>query len=268
MVTRGVTSNVRLCLIVALASAGVYCQTATGAHPTFEVASVKPQVWDGQGSVGVFVRGNTLYAEHASLNDLVEFAYNLRDVQLSGGPGWALRGKLAESVLFQIAAKAPQSDSPPTTDEFRRMLQTLLAERFRLQVHHVSKDLPVYDLVVNRGGPKMKESAADAAFAMNISGDGKTAIRIVAGAVTISQLVGQLSHYAGRPVLDRTGLSGGYDFTLEWMPDDLATGADAGALGRATLFTALPQRLGLRLEAATAPFDAVVVDRAEKPSGN
>jgi uncharacterized protein (TIGR03435 family) len=132
----------------------------------------------------------------------------------------------------------------------------------------VNKVLPVYNLVVNQGSPKMKESAADTAMSMNVSGDGKTAIRIVAGTMKISQLVGQLSLYAGRPVFDRTDLPSGYDFTLEWMPDDLATGADTGATGRPSLFTASQQQLGLRLEAATAPFDAVVMDHAEKPSAN
>ena len=126
----------------------------------FEVASVKPQPFAGSsGSVGIFVRGNTLNAEHVSLYDLVLYAYNLRDVQLSGGPAWAQSGVLQFSELFQVIAKVP-GDYPPQTDVLRQMMQTLLADRFKLQIHHVQKDLPAYNLVVNKGGPKLKESAA------------------------------------------------------------------------------------------------------------
>jgi uncharacterized protein (TIGR03435 family) len=121
----------------------------------FEVASVKLEPWNGQGSVGIFVRGNTLTAEHVSLNELVAFAYNLKDVQLSGGPGWADRSqaKLSDAELYQVIAKAV-GDSPPSMDQFRRMLQSLLTDRFQLKVHHQPKDLPVYNLVVNKGGPE------------------------------------------------------------------------------------------------------------------
>jgi bla regulator protein BlaR1 len=233
----------------------------------FEVASIKPQAWTGQGSVGIFVRGNTLDAEHVSLFSLVEFAYNLRDVQLSGGPSWVRSGVLVSSELFRVIAKAPEGPPPPM-DVFRQMLQTLLAERFHLRIHHEQKELPVYDLVVNNGGPKLKESAADTKFNFVTSSVGRSGVRIVATHMTVQQLIDhQLSGYTDKPIFDRTGLAAPYDFTLEFavenMPSDQADPKDGPAL-----VTAVREQLGLKLQPGRAQFDTVVIDHAERPTEN
>jgi uncharacterized protein (TIGR03435 family) len=247
------------------------CRAAQAAD-VFEVASIKPQPWTAPGSVGVFVHGNTLSAEHVVLNDLVQFAWNLRDFQLSGGPAWAMRGRLASSDLYQVTAKAP-GDAPPSTENFRLMLQALLAERFALTIHHAMKDLPVYNLAPARNGSKLKESAEDTKFAMNIDAriNGGKAVRITAKHASIAQLLGHLEYAAERPLADKTGLTGFYDFELEYAHENLV-GADPGSAasdpGGASLFTALQTQLGLKLEAGTAPFDMVVIDHAEKPSAN
>lgn len=143
------------------------CCWGLGAQ-TFDVASIKPEPWTNEGGVRVWVRGNMLTAEHADLYLLVEFAYGLRTdgSQISGGPGWAHHGLLSdvsggESTLYHVIAKAPEGAAPPL-DEFRRMLQALLAGRFQLRVHHVALDLRVFHLVVARDGPKFKESPAGA----------------------------------------------------------------------------------------------------------
>ena len=154
------------------------------AAPAFDVASVKPQPFTGQGSVGIFVRGDTLDAEHVSLFSLVTFAYNLRDVQLSGGPTWVKSGVLASSELYQVIAKTT-GDPPPPMEVFRQMLRTLLADRFQLRVHHVQKDLPIYNLVVGKGGPKLKESPADAKFNFVASAVGRLGVRIAATHMTM-----------------------------------------------------------------------------------
>ena len=104
-----------------------------------------------------------LDAEHVSLFSLVAFAYHLRDVQLSGGPAWVKSGVLVSSELYQVIAKTT-GDPPPAMEVFRQMLQALLAKRFQLRLHHVSRDLPIYNLVVGKSGPKLKESPADAKF--------------------------------------------------------------------------------------------------------
>jgi bla regulator protein blaR1 len=255
------------CLIMRVFVLLLAAATAFAQADVFDVASVKPQPWTGQGGVYVLVRGNTLNAEHASLDDLVSFAYNLRDVQLSGGPAWADRShaKLMDAELYQVVAKS--GDPPPSMEVFRRMLQTLLAERFKLQLHHVQRNLPIYNLVVNKSGPKLKESAADSKFSSVMSSRGKFAVRLVTTRMTVEHLVETLGTAAGRPVFDKTGLAASYDFTLEFVGENVAGEPDAAAAGP-SIFAALQEQLGLKLESAMAPFDTIVIDRAERPSGN
>jgi uncharacterized protein (TIGR03435 family) len=236
-------------------------------RPAFEVASVKPQPWTGQGGVFVKVAGNTLIAEHSDVYDLVKFAYNLRDeIQLSGGPAWARHGRLDLSDLYQVIAKAA-GDTPPSMDQFRRMLQTLLADRFKLQVHHVDKDLPIYNLVVGKNGPRLKESAADTKFSSVQSPLPENPLHGIQMTVThesMRQFVDQIGLYgAGRPLFDKTGLTGAYDFEIEFVPSI----APPDAVGP-SLFEAVQERLGLKLEPGVAAFDTVVIDHVEKPDEN
>jgi bla regulator protein blaR1 len=236
--------------------------------PVFEVASIKPQQWTGQGSVGIFVRGNTLDAEHVSLFSLVEFAYNLREVQLSGGPFWVKSGVLSSSELYQVMAKV-SGNPTPSMDVFRQMLQTLLADRFKLQVHHVKKELPIYNLVVNKGGPKLKESSEDVKFNFVSSGLGRLGVRIVATHMTVQQLIDhQLSGYTDRPILDKTGLTAPYDFTLEFAVENVPPAQEGDSKDVPALVTAVKEQLGLKLEPGTAQFDTVVIDHADRPSEN
>lgn len=232
------------------------------ATPQFDVASVKPDPWKGPpGSIGrIVISGTTLTSEHADLYALVMFAYDLREpVQLSGGPGWAAHGMIDTSDFFQVIAKAT-GDPPPATDQFRLMLQGLLPDRFKLEVHHMKKDMPVYNLLVGKNGPKLKESGADAKFSM-ATRSGKQSNRITAAHATMTNLLSQL-YFAGRPVFDKTGLTGTYDFEIEF--------ADASATDSSSpsLFTAVQAQLGLKLEPAVAPFDTIVIDHAEKPDPN
>ena len=242
------------------------CQPQAPSRLAFDVASVKPQKWTGNGSVGVFIRGYMLDAERADLNSLVEFAYDLKDFQLSGGPAWGTHGMLDDSQLFQVLAK-PATGQTPTMDQFRLMLQTLLAERFQLQIHHVSKQLPACNLVANKGGPKLKESAGGEPT-FHTSSLGREGSSMAATNLTIQETIDrQLSMYAGRPVFDKTGLTGHYDFTLEWVHDPTAA-LNVRESDLPPLPTALQEQLGLKLESTTAPFDTVVIDHAEKPSEN
>jgi len=191
-------------------------------------------------------------------------AYNLRDVQLSGGPSWVKTGVLADSELFQVTAKAPEGPTP-TTDVMRQMLQTLLADRFKLQLRHVEKELPVYNLV-KKGGPKLKESPADAKFNFVTTGIGKFGIRIAATHMTMQQLIDhQLGGYADQPIFDKTGLTAPYDFTLEFTVQDLSGDNSAGL---PSLVTAVQEQLGLKLEPGRAKFDTLVIEHAERPSEN
>jgi uncharacterized protein (TIGR03435 family) len=177
----------------------------------------------------------------------------------------------AESVLYQVIAKAPEGP-PPSPEQFRLMLQALLADRFQLRIHHANKELPVFNLVLAKNGPKLKENVTDAKVSMAMR-DGRL-FRIRAVHAPLRNLVDELSnpnHGAGRPVFDKTGLTGFYDFEIDWAPNDLASagpdGLPSGAAGQ-SVFAALQERLGLRLEPATVPFDTVVIDHAEKPDAN
>ena len=267
------------CIGLALALAVIAVAAAAQAQkPAFEVGSIKLQPWTNEGRVGVFIRGNTLTGEHVDLYRLVEFAYGLRTdgAQLSGGPGWARMGVLSdvsggESVLYQVIAKAPVGP-PPSLEQFRLMLQALLADRFQLRIHHANKELPVFNLVVAKNGPQLKENVTDAKVSMAMR-DGRL-FRIRAVHAPLRNLVDELSnpnHGTGRMVFDKTGLTGFYDFEIEWASNDLASARPDGLLSDAvgqSVFAALQERLGLRLEPATAPFDTVVIDHAEKPSEN
>jgi uncharacterized protein (TIGR03435 family) len=237
------------------------------ATPEFDVASVKPQPFTGQGSVGIFVRGDTLDAEHVSLFSLVTFAYNLRDVQLSGGPAWVKSGVLVSSELYQVIAKTT-GDPPPAMEVFRQMLQALLAKRFQLRLHHVSRDLPIYNLVVGKSGPKLKESPADAKFNFAASAAGRLGVRIAATHMTMQELIDhQLGAYTDRPIFDKTVLTAAYDFTSQFTVENYPVGQEPGPNDPPALITAV-QDLGLKLEPGTAPFDTVVIDHAERPSAN
>jgi uncharacterized protein (TIGR03435 family) len=214
------------------------------------------------------VRGDTLDAEHVSLDSLVMFAYNLREVQRSGGPSWAKSGVLVSSELYQVVAKT-SGNPPPSMEVFRQMLQTLLADRFKLQVRHVQKDLPIYNLVVNKGGPKLKASPEDTKFNFSTSSVGRLGIRIAATHMTVQELIDhQLGGYTDRPIFDKTGLAAPYDFTLAFAIENPRAGEEAGLNDGPALVTAVQEQLGLKLEPGTAPFDTIVIDHAERPSEN
>jgi len=174
-----------------------------------------------------------------------------------------------DAATFDISVKA-EGDAALTRDQARAILQAVLAERFKLRVHRETRDLSVYALVVGKSGPKLKEGARDepskASFDMGASA------RMVNRKAQISRLADFLSLQADRPVLDRTGLAGFYDFTLEWrfnpgqqsalgLPEDPDPAAPS-------LLTAVQEQLGLRLEAANAPVQVLVIDHVEPPSEN
>jgi uncharacterized protein (TIGR03435 family) len=203
------------------------------------------------------------------LFSLVAFAYNLRDVQLSGGPAWVRSDVLAHSELYQVIAKAP-GDSPPPMNVFRQMLQGLLADRFQLRIHHGQKELPIYNLVVAKGGAKLKESPRrDERSNFQAFAIGRLGVRIVATDVTMQELIDhQLSGYTDRPIFDQTGLTAPYDFTLQIVVENSPPEQEISLNDPPALVSAVREQLGLKLEPSKAPFDTIVIDRAERPSEN
>jgi len=229
--------------------------------PAFEVASVKPaQLGATERSLTHNMAGK-LTASNATLKMLLMLAYQVMPYQVSGGPNWL------DGDGFDIDAKAPP-DPKETPAQFRGMLQSLLADRFGLKVHREMRTLPVYLLVVARNGPKLLEAnGGEPEAGARIGGPGRmTGVR-----ATMSMLATALTKPLQSKVIDETGLTGAYNFTLEFTPEQnpAKPGADAvPADDGPSLFAALQQQLGLELKTGNGPVEVLVVDRAEKPTAN
>jgi uncharacterized protein (TIGR03435 family) len=225
-------------------------------RPEFEVVSVKPGDPASMGSSWGAPPGRVVM-RNVTLRFLVTDTYRLNDYQLDGGPKWL------DSAKFNVDAKlpdgAPQSQVP-------LMMQAMLADRFKLQVHRETKTRPEYELVVAKGGPKLQAPRdSDPNPGSSSTSEGSGQIRIKGAAVPISTLIGRLTGYAGAPVLDRTGLTGQYTFTLTFAPMVETSVQDENL---PSVFTAVQQQLGLKLEPTKGPVEVLVIDHAEMPSAN
>jgi uncharacterized protein (TIGR03435 family) len=237
----------------------------TGA--TFEVASVKLNPSMGN-NVSINLKpGGVLECTNASLPMLITMAYNVRDNQISGAPGWA------ESERYDIVAKPsaedraaePTNPSESSGQRMRQRLQALLAERFGVVLHTEDREMPVYALVVAKGGAKMTPSTADNGPSINMSEH-----KLVGKKVSMQRFAEAiLSNRLGRTTIDETGLKGEYDFVIEFAPEE-----GSGPAGPPTDFpgapflTAMREQLGLRVEAAKGPVKYLIIDKAEHPSAN
>jgi uncharacterized protein (TIGR03435 family) len=233
-------------LLIALCPSLLLAQTAT-----FEAASIKP-TQHGRDANGWAYSDVTipspgrLEALNSSLDELIRYAYDLKDYQLSG-PHWLND----DSVCFDISATAPGA----TQNEMRAMLQTLLAERFHLQVRRETRELPIYKMVPAKGGPKLKPAASETGAPSFKSNSGSSGGAMSATGVTMADFAAQLSRDFKRPVFDQTGLTGRYDFSLHYDETGMAS--------------AIQQQLGLRVESAKAPVEVLVVDSIDrKPTEN
>ncbi len=197
--------------------------------------------------VSLIINHGRLNIEAAELRQIVGLAYAVQRIRVLGGPGWA------DSDQFDIAAEAESADA--TRDEIRSMLQTLLAERFKLSVHRETKEIPTYSLVLAKSGPKLKIAAPDRKSGMADTVGRNCERQTVFEASSLRLLVNMLANTLGYPVVDKTGLDKLYDYTFEWP--------DAGS----SLFASVDQ-LGLKLEAKKMPVEVLVMDRAERPSAN
>jgi uncharacterized protein (TIGR03435 family) len=253
---------------------------------TFEVASIKPNRSDDHRFSIQMLPGGGVRMTGTTLKMLLTQAYDVREFQISGGPGWI------NTDRWDIMAKSERSaasDSLPDdlrnmTDEqrktaaeqMREQLRALLADRFQLTLHRETKEQSVYALVVAKGGSKLKESETQGSAGprgMMRMGRGQ----VSGQAMPLQQLTEVLSSQLGRPVIDRTGLKGNFDFKLEWTPDPgqpaamPANGPDApppSDPNGPSIFTAVQEQLGMRLESTKGPVELLVVDTVEKPSEN
>lgn len=233
----------------------------------FDAVSVKPSEPNSRhGTVVDVTPGGTLHAVNATLKDLIETAYDVRVFQIEGGPKWA------DSTKYDVTGTPgtrPEGAAPqPGWTNLRLKVQSLLKDRFQLQLHRELRNEPIYSLVVARGGIKPGGLRITQSPHRGITA-GQTAM--LGEAASMKDCAYKLSRLFGRQVVNNTGLEGNYDFKLEWTPDLAPLAPDAQreeTSSGPSLFSALQQQLGLRLEAAKGPVDVLVIDRAEKPSGN
>jgi uncharacterized protein (TIGR03435 family) len=284
-----------LLLAVLLAAGGLVpgwiaiAQTKTELPTSFEVASIKPAEPNSQNHAFMVSTHGRLNVVNLPVEDLVLHAYGIDSNQLVGLPSWAT------SRLYTIEAEPPCDMAPFRKDQRweaqRQMLQSLLADRFKLKVHRSTKQLPVYELVVTKGGPKLEPvSEAEYAAVGGVAREGHPLPGIQVGPESIiawgqpvSSLVGPLSGVAGRLVVDKTGITGRYYIKLTWNPSSGGAGLDSGPtpehgepggtpadanLSGPSIFTALQEQLGLKLRSAKGPVEVLVVDHVERPSEN
>jgi uncharacterized protein (TIGR03435 family) len=237
-----------------LVSAAVYGQSPQ----QFEVAVIRPTTASATAgtSFNVF-EGGRIRITNEPVKLLIRAAFQLQNAQIAGGPAWL------DTERYDIEAKTGRPEKPDQ-GQLSPFLQSLLADRFGLKFHRETRELTVYALVAEKNqknGPKFKVKTEGESTAMNTHGGlGKS--QLVGTAVSMSALAGYIGNRLGRIVVDKTGLSESYDFTLEWAPDDAADTSVP------SLVTALRGQLGLRLESQKSPVEVLVIDSLQKPSEN
>ena len=224
---------------------GLLFAATLSAQSSFEVASIKLNS-SGDGGESVNTTSGTLTMRNVPLRSIIQDAYNLKRYSLIG-PDWL------DNQRFDITAKVGEKVK---YEEMRVMLQTLLAERFQLKAHREQKEMSAYALLPAKSGFKLKPAEGEGSGTSSSSNAGKT--KTTFKHVSMTRLADFLSSRVDHPVIDQTGILEAYDFTLEWSRDQIAE--DAGP----SIFTALSEQVGLRLEARKLPVSILVVDSIEK----
>ena len=285
-------------------SAGSTTGSTSGPAPKFEVASIKPDKTETPGRMLFRImdpsNDGRFYATGPTLKMLIRIAYDVQDSQIVGGPSWMnsehfdIQAKADDAVNAQLKKLSPDDGVALK----HRMLQALLLDRFKLSIRHETRNLPVYALVVEKNGPKFQQSKEDdsATPPPGPPGPGGRGgrtlmLRANGGEQEMTFHDSPLTSFAefvaqqlGRTVVDRTGLKGNYDFELKWTPDESqrhmfggpGPGPGAGPVTATgsmdsngpTIFTAIREQLGLKLESQTGPVDVLVIDSADKPSAD
>ena len=266
--------------LLALSFGTAQIPAPAGAPLEFEVASVKAAAPDARGTM-INIGNGMLTVKNSTFKELVATGYSLRDFQITGGPGWIANDRFDIEAKSEAMAAAPKPQS--MTDEqrteferqFKERLRSLLAERFQLVAHTETKEMPIYALVQAKGGSKPQP-------AKEVEG-GNRGMRMQRGVLTgtsapVDMIANAMSDSVGRPVVDKTGLGGKFDWKLEWTPDagqlqpkapgQTQEAAPAPDLSGPSLFTALQEQLGLKLESQKGPAPILVIDKVEKPSAN
>lgn len=230
-------------------------------------------------------------AKHTPLIILIEYAYGIRQLELlSGYPQWTIDEDFDVDARMEnsLADALQKMSKDERTAARQHMLQKLLADRFALKAHRETRELSVYTLVIAKNGSKLTEAKAGDTYPNGFRGsDGHPflggvtmsgtaeGITMTGQATSVSYLAQQLSQQVKRIVVDRTGLTGNFDFKFQFMPENFArsaapaeSGMPAPDPGGTSIFTAVQEQLGLKLESGKAPIEVIVIDHVERPSGN
>jgi uncharacterized protein (TIGR03435 family) len=239
-------------IVMWVAAAGV-----AFAQAEFEVASIRPA--NQTRSQDISTDTGRFQTRDITLKTLIGEAYGIDVREIFGGPKWV------DSDGFDINAKIPDEFAHGGRQEkLPQMIQSLLAARFELVIHREPREMSGYELVVGKNGLKMEAAkTSDQGRSLH---SGNTHMK--AENITMETLAKHLSYEVDKLVVDKTGLTGGFNFELEWMPARLDTKAEASPEILPSIFTALQEQLGLRLESAQVPIQAIVIDRAERPEEN
>jgi len=239
---------------------------------TFEVATIKPSDPTAQGSSVGIAPGGIFRARNVTLKRLMQQVYDVRGYQILGGPAWLgtqgydiqAKGN-GPAVSEEDLAKMTNAERDQFQVQMIARVRALLEDRFQLKVHRETKEMPIYSLVAAKGGPKLtartEPSGRDGFNVRGGSGKDASTLDVTGTRVRMSSLVRFLSEQVERPVVDKTGLTGDYDFKMNFVPGL----ADADG---PSVFTALQEQLGLRLESQKGPVEMVVIDGVEKASEN
>ena len=231
---------------------------AADAHPAFEVAAIKHSD-PNNGNHGFHMNGRHFNIENQTVKRLMMFAYGVHKDQIAGEPDWA------GSEWFDIDG-VPDVDGEPSVNQAREMVRKLLTDRFGLQFHREQREMAAYALTVAKGGPKMKKTQSDPDSLPDQTGSNNSGIRRMRFTNnSMEELALGMQFMMDRPVVDKTGLAGRWDFDLAWTYDDTRLTDPNAPPG---LFTAVQEQLGLKLEAVKAPVEVLVVDSVQKPTEN
>jgi len=260
-------------IAIGLMSTSLYkAEPQSKAPLAFEVASIKPNATGDNRVMMQVAPGGRTNMTGVTMRILMRNAFRIQDFQIIGAPSWM------DGDRWDIQTKAEENATPAQVNE---MLQTLLGDRFQLKYHKETRELPVYELVVAKNGSKLKETRPDGPPVAGPRGEslGRGAMVIGRGqlagsGMTMAQLSTMLANNLGRTVIDKTGLTGNYDVTLSWTPE-LGQGGNLGAAppppadpdaATSSIFTAIHEQLGLKIDSGKGPVEVYVIERVEKPT--
>lgn len=291
LASRRTSASLALVALLAATTSLLSAQTNPAADttpaPSFDAATIKPHPPTAKSSwLGIRDTPDGVEASSATLRSLIQKAYGLRIFdgvdgcqEWCGSEGFDMQAKMNEADSAEMQKLRPAE----ATARRQLMLQALLAERFKLKVHFETRQVPVFELVVAKGGPKLKDAATDTSPDLRKDKDGKPLIGMFHTADTtvvqgqsmqpLANLMSMPFAFIGRPVIDKTGLTGTYDFTLHWSAQPLGQVVNGVASfvppaeDAPSIFTAL-QELGLKLQPASGPIEVIVIDHIEHPTEN